>query len=127
VLLGEKSLIESGVDLSTLQLGDTLTFQMAAGPKGYYATNIQQAVDPQPGQLGQRATGRLKKIHKAMGFCSVAGIDGDVLLGERSLKEAGVDLTTMQPGEELVFDLHWDIRGYHATNIQRAHDWSESS
>jgi len=94
---------------------------MAAGPRGYHATDVQQAVDAQPGNVGQRVTGMLKKIHKSMGFCSVEGVDGDVLLGERSLKEAGVDLTTMQLGEVLEFDMHQDFRGYHATNIFRAH------
>jgi len=121
---------------------------MAAGPRGYHATHIQQAVDAQPGNMGQRVTGRLRKIHKAMGFCSVEGIDGHVLLGERNLNEAGVDLTTMQIGDALEFDMHQDLRGYHATDIlphvpppttyhptneptihptNHQHDWSDGS
>jgi len=121
VLLGQRSLMESGVSLGSMQPGDTLTFQMAAGPRGYYATNIQQAVDTQPSSnMGQRVTGMLKKIHKAMGFCSVEGVDGDVLLGERNLQEAGIDLTTMQLGEVLEFEMHQDFGRYHATNILRA-------
>jgi len=44
----------------------------------------QRADDaPQPSKVGERSIGMLK-IHRAMGFCSVEGIDGDVLLGERS-------------------------------------------
>jgi len=127
VLLGQRSLMDSGVDLGTMQLGDSLSFQMAAGPRGYYATDIQQAVDVQPGNMGQRATGTLKKIHKTMAFCSVEGVDGDVLLGERNLQEAGIDLTKMQLGEVLEFDMHQDFKGYHATNILRAREWSDWS
>jgi len=120
VLLGQRNLMDSGIYLDTMQPGDTLTFQMAAGPRGYYATDIQQAVDTQPSNMSQRVAGSLKKIHKAMGFCSVEGVDGDVLLGERSLREAGIDLTTMQLGEVLQFDMHQDFMGYQATNILRA-------
>jgi len=112
VLLGGRSLMDSSVDLSSMQLGDALFFDMNTGPRGYYATNIQP--------VGCRVTGTLKKIGDGMGFCSVEGVAGDVLLGGRSLMDSSVDRSTMQLGDTLLFDMITGPRGYHATNIQPA-------
>merc|ERR1712176_1436064 len=87
VLLGQNNLTSSGVDLTTLQIGDSLTFEMVTGPKGYHATNIQVG--------GQRVTGKIMKIGDRTGFCFVKGIPGDVLFGERSLAASGLDLKTL--------------------------------
>lgn len=43
VLLGKKNLFASGIDLNSMQVGDAVVFEMAMGPKGYEATNIQSA------------------------------------------------------------------------------------
>jgi cold shock CspA family protein len=120
VLLGPKAMDLSGIDVTTLVVGDALTFDVSIGPKGYHATNIQRAVNAWHGQAGQgqRVSGTLKKIGDGMGFCSVEGIAGDVLLGGRSLMDSGVDLSTMQLGDALFFDMNAGPRGYHASNIQ---------
>jgi len=60
-----------------------------------------------------------------VGFCSVEGIHGDVLLRESCLVEAGVDLTTMQLGQALEFDMHQESGRYYATNISLAQTWSD--
>lgn len=41
VLLGKKNLAASGIDLNSMNVGDVVVFEMAMGPKGYEATNIQ--------------------------------------------------------------------------------------
>jgi len=115
VLLGERSLNESGVDLTTMQVGDTLTFEMSRSPKGYHATNILTA---QGSLAGQRTIGMLKKVCNDMGFCSVDGVLGDVLLGSKSLQDSGVDLATLQVGDALTFDMVAGPKGYHAANIR---------
>eukprot|EP00404_Azadinium_spinosum_P059369 CAMPEP_0180713528 /NCGR_PEP_ID=MMETSP1038_2-20121128/11947_1 /TAXON_ID=632150 /ORGANISM="Azadinium spinosum, Strain 3D9" /LENGTH=531 /DNA_ID=CAMNT_0022745853 /DNA_START=15 /DNA_END=1611 /DNA_ORIENTATION=- len=124
VLLGQRSLNESGIDLMTMQVGDSLTFDLATGPKGFHASNIQAV------STGGRVTGTLKTIRNGMGFCVVQGISGDVLLGQRSLSESGVDLATMQVGDTLTFEVSESSKGYHATSIRRAshaHHWREMS
>jgi len=118
VLLGERSLIDSGFDLSMLQVGENLAFDLAKGPKGYFAENISFATS-QPMEPSEEVSGTLRKIHKSMAFCSVEGLDGDVLLGSRSLRESGIDQSSLQVGDVFVFDLHKDSNGYHATNIRR--------
>merc|ERR1719160_1635660 len=97
-----------------MEVGDSLTFDLETGPKGFHASNIQAV------STGGRVTGTLKTIRNGMGFCVVQGISGDVLLGQRSLNESGVDLTTMQVGDTLTFELSTSSKGYHATSIQRA-------
>merc|ERR1712232_704789 len=111
VLLGQRSLEQSGIDLNAVQVGDSLAFDLATGPKGYNASNIQAV------STGRRVTGTLKKISNGMGFCVVQGIPSDVLLGQRSLSESGVDLTTMQIGDTLTFEMSSSAKGYNATNI----------
>jgi cold shock CspA family protein len=113
VLLGKRSLSDGGVNLEEMQLGDNITFEMAAGPKGYHAMNIQKD------DVGKRVTGKLKRIHGGNGFCSVEGVAGDVLLGVRSLSDSGINLETMQLGDALSFEMARGPKGYHATNIEQ--------
>jgi cold shock CspA family protein len=110
VLLGSRSLNESGVNLETLLIGDFLTFEMAMGPKGYNATNIRRS---------KRFNGRLKTIQGSMGFCTVDGVSGDVLLGQRSLSDSGVYLESLQIGDTLSFEMARGPKGYHAINIEQ--------
>jgi len=138
VLLGSRSLAEAGVNLAALQVGDNLTFEMTQGPKGYHATNIQQAVHYMPypqgypaspqgytqgsawgSHEGKRVIGKLKKVHGGNGFCSVDGLADDILLGSRSLQESGVNLQAMQVGDSLSFEIAMGPKGYHAINIGR--------
>jgi len=114
VLLGGKNLAEAGLNLQMMQIGDSLTFEMAMGPKGYYAINIQES------HVGKRVIGTLKKTHGDNGFCSVEGVANDVLLGDRSLAEAGLSLQMMQLGDNLTFEMTMGPKGYRAINIQLA-------
>jgi len=107
-----------------------LTFEMSTGSKGYHATSIQRdshahhepsgqpVVGTQPSPADQRAIGTLKTIRNDMGFCSVDGVSGDVLLGRKSLQESGVDLATMQVGDTLTFEIVVGAKGYHAIDIR---------
>eukprot|EP00931_Biecheleriopsis_adriatica_P070211 TRINITY_DN4399_c0_g1_i4.p2 TRINITY_DN4399_c0_g1~~TRINITY_DN4399_c0_g1_i4.p2 ORF type:complete len:105 (-),score=18.50 TRINITY_DN4399_c0_g1_i4:109-423(-) len=96
-----------------MQTGDALTFELAMGTKGYHAVNIQKAIG-----AGEQVTGKLKKIHNGMGFCSVEGVVGDVLLGKRSLSESGIDGSSIRVGDVFMFELLKNARGYEAVNIQ---------
>jgi len=125
VLLGSRSLLEAGVNLAMLQVGENLTFELSEGPKGYHAVNIQQARQQVANHgwsngSGNRVVGTLQKSHGANGFCSVDGVADDVLLGSRSLAMAGLSLATMQVGDKLSFDLEVGPKGYHAINIQES-------
>mmetsp|Transcript_99213 Transcript_99213/g.196584 ORF Transcript_99213/g.196584 Transcript_99213/m.196584 type:complete len:431 (-) Transcript_99213:281-1573(-) len=114
ILLGYKELMEAGIILQTMQLGDSLTFDIVAGFKGYHAVNIQKS------HVGKRVVGMLKKTHGSNGFCSVEGVANDVLLGDRCLAEAGLNLQTLQIGENLTFEMTMTPKGYRAINIQLA-------
>jgi len=114
VLLGSRSLKDCGLNLQALQLGDSLTFEIAMGAKGYHAINIQE------NHVGRRVIGKLKKIHGDNGFCSVEGVADDVLLGSRTLKDCGVNLQAMQLGDSLTFEIAMGPKGYHAIDIQES-------
>merc|ERR1711924_554331 len=100
-------------------MGDRFTFEIAAGPKGYHAVNIQKSRGN--GNVGtKQVVGTLKRIHGGNGFCSVEGVDGDVLLGSRSLQDGGINLEAMQIGDNLTFELARGPKGYNAINIQES-------
>merc|ERR1712032_530589 len=98
--------------IASASVGDTFVFTVTFGHQGKL-----KAVDAQPSKAGQRVVGHVKSFRDGWGFCTVDGMEGDVLLGKKNLEKSRMQGAPPQ-GAALMFELAMGPKGYEAVNIE---------
>jgi len=94
-------------------VGDELTFELALDPKsGRY-----KAISVAHSQIGKRVQGTVSSIRDGggWGFAKSDGVDGDAMLGKRSLRDAGIEV--LHVGDVLEYALNSGAKGYEGVDI----------
>jgi len=97
------------------KLGDQLSFEIAVDPK----SGRNKALKAAHSLAGQRVQGVVKSFKDGWGFATSEGIEGNVLIGKKSLQASGVDGTSLMPGDWLEFELKAAAKGYEAQSIRK--------
>lgn len=101
--------------IPSASVGESFDFEVAPGNKGK-----SKAVNAQQSWVGQQVLGQVMSLRDGgWGFCTVDGLEGNVLLGKKNLQSSGIDCASLTVGEVLRFEMAMASKGYEAINIQR--------
>lgn len=95
-------------------VGDTLVFELGAGPKGR-----SKAINVSASMIGQRVQGVMRSLKEGWGFAATDGISGNVMVGKKALMASGLDISMFQVGDAIDFEVNMTAKGYEAVNIKK--------